>query len=118
MQYYFGCHQRVGHGWYDTEMQRVRTTPFGSSPVGVPWKYVDGKLKPSYTVGEAALHFKDGWVALAFEDNSVDKRPGSNSVFVFPGRPDRTFEEIVGAARALFPRVWERFTFEVVQHGG
>lgn len=115
--YYFGCRRpgTLGHYWFDRHGERLAPKPHGTSPRGVPWAYVDGKLNPSHRQGDAAIHHKDGWTALAFEDHSVDVRPGSNSVFVFEEL--LTFDAAVEKARRCFPWVWARFSFEVTYGG-
>lgn len=119
--YYFGCRNRPGHYLFDVHF---RLTPYGG-PKELPWKEreIDGRLCPNWRAkgkhrngpeieGNALLHHKEGWTALAFWDRSVDRRGACNSVFFFEGT--HTFEEAVELARATFPGVWSRFTFEVI----
>lgn len=63
----------------------------------------------------AAVHHKDGWSAIAFWDNSVDNRPGSNSVFMVDV-PDLSFREICLLAEEHFPQVWKRFTVPIREY--
>jgi hypothetical protein len=101
---------------------QLGTQPKDFKPI-VPWGYsVDGSLQPlirndqggsSYAKqGEAKLHHKDGWTAIAFWDNSVDDRPGSTSTFVMEGEYD--FDEALAIAKENFPSIFERYSFEVV----
>jgi len=65
--------------------------------------------------GHALIHFIEGWTVLSFWDSSGDSRPGSNSNFVIKGR--HSFNEMVEISKALFPTIWQRFTFEVSLSG-
>lgn len=117
---YFGCWGDTGHSLWNTHARMVREL----HPWGVGSSGLDGTLAPTdpplrrgslrrdeMDEGIAALIHKDDWTALAFWDRSVDRRGGSNSVFLLPGT--LTFDEATRAAREAFPRVWERFSFEV-----
>ena len=122
--YYFGCWRDSGH---------YLKHPGGSSVHSAdekvrPWKMIDGCLPPARRdrpdrrgyarvlkeagQGKAALHYKDGWTAIAFWDRSVDKRGASNSAFFVRGT--HSWEDAVRIARKHFPSVWKRFPFEVV----
>lgn len=114
--FYFGCQNGAGHFLHDQHLQTVQDHRAG------PWQdwELDGRLCPGFVrnyvrdrevIGEAMIHHKDGWTALAFWDNSIDERPGSNSVFVIEGMHD--FEQAVVIAKAAFPQIWERFKFTV-----
>lgn len=111
---YFGCIGESGHYLWSSPYRRTRDideTPWGMK--------IDGKLCPpadpwgrnGQPQGRAALHHKDGWTALAFWDRSVDKRPGSNSVFV--ADECLSFDQIVTVAKERFPGVWKRLAFDV-----
>lgn len=85
----------------------------------LPWKDLY-KLPPASRVmdthvespqGHAAVHFKDGWTALAFWDRSVDNRGNCMSCFLVKG--DHSFDDMVKITREHFPSVWERFPFDV-----
>jgi hypothetical protein len=118
---YFGCVGGPGHFFFKPGLQRGRDIESAQ-----PWGWqVDGWLCPGTTVdrfghphtpihqleGDAALHHKDGWTALAFWDRSCDARPGCNSVFLIKGEFD--FDGAVREARQAFPEVWRRFKFPV-----
>jgi hypothetical protein len=105
---YFGCERPGVKGHYywlpgmkmaDGGLDGARLSPFGE---------VDGRLTPPATTtqGAAALHHCGGWTALAIHDYSVDRRPGSNSVFLFYAT--LAFDEAVAAAREAFPDVVSR----------
>lgn len=121
---YFGAIGRAGHYVWMNEHQTSRDH---WNAVG-PWKQIDGALTPGRRSrsgrletrgeqGDAALHHKDGWTALAFHDFTVDERGGSNSAF-FVHRADLTADEVLDAARAVFPRVVERVGEITVRAGG
>src|SRR5690349_12595926 len=83
--YYFGCVGECGHRLWDSLLRR---RPWFEARDGLPWgNRIDGGLCSirTRTPGIARLHHTDGWTALALWDHSIDKRPGSNSVFVFRG---------------------------------
>ena len=62
--------------------------------------------------GVARLHHKSGWTALQFADQTGDRRGGSHTAFLF----DETlsFDEALTTAREQWPRLFARFTFDVV----
>jgi hypothetical protein len=118
---YFGCHRESGHYFWKPGMRDRDCYP----PQPLPWQHVDMALCPGVTdpehphrnrtrpevQGEAALHHKDGWTALAFWNRSVDTRPASNSAFIAEGEHD--FETMMQLARDHFPEVVRRLPFEV-----
>jgi hypothetical protein len=114
--YYFGCWGReAGHylrsadGAYGlADRRRVADIVYTN-----PWKTnIDGGLCPgSRKQGDALLHHKDGWTAVAYWDNSVDERPGSNSVFL--SDQNLGFNEMIELAEKYFPEVFARASFEV-----
>ena len=107
--YYFGCVKESGHYlWidlYDRDRKLFRSQPWGD--------HLDCELCPSgvQVEGVARHHHKEGWTAIAFYDRSVDTRGNSNSAFIAEGT--YTFDGMVTAAKAQWPEVWARFTFEV-----
>lgn len=119
--YYFGCWLHPGHFFFEPGMKRAprevarsRHSSDRDQPQIVPWGYgVDGQLCPRRgRQGEALVHHRDGWTALAFWDRSVDDRGGSNSVFLFEATLD--FPAALAKARETFPEVFARFDFDVV----
>ena len=106
--YYFGCIGDSGHYLWRNDYNRgldFDVTPWGTD--------IDTGLCPpgNQPQGLAALHHKDGWTALAFWDRSVDKRPGSNSVFLANRVVD--FDGMMALARANFPAVIARLPFPI-----
>jgi hypothetical protein len=61
--------------------------------------------------GEALVHHKDGWTALAFWDRTVDKRGACCSVYLAEGI--FTFEQMVEMAKERFSHRWNKMNFEV-----
>lgn len=107
--YYFGCWGGIGHHLWTTRGNFAEVChSWGSNEYGL-----DGRLTPTDTKheGVARLVHKDGWTALAFWDRSVDRRGGSNSVFLFDAA--LTFDDAVNEAKRAFPSVWARFKFDV-----
>lgn len=120
---FFGCwNNEIGHYLHSAGGRSVRD---GES--ATPWRWkIDGALCPGMEwkrerwtrvgreiEGQAAVHHKGGWTALAFPDNSVDKRGASNSCYLVD--QTLTFAEMVEAAKATFPEVWARYRFEIVE---
>jgi len=111
--FYFGCWDRVGHFLW---MPCGDSVPMSETPWG---NAVDGGLCPGkrdrrgevahedQREGQAALHHRDGWTALAFWDRSVDTRPNSNSAFLAEGT--RTLPEMMALAWSSFPQIMDRF---------
>lgn len=105
--YYFGCVNRAGHYFWDVNLHKARGTRGVYKPDGLPWEHVDGKLvDEGRPQGEAWLHHKGGWTALAFNDRTVDSRPGSNSAFFFGWEMD--FDTTLVTAERVFPVIMER----------
>jgi len=114
--YYFGCYGPAGHVWHGQGMRSLGL----SGAEGTPWLAgdVDGGLAPrdgrdELPQGVAALHHRDGWTALSFWDRTGDSRGNSNSTFVLEAELD--FDQALALARELFPELFARFDFEVVQ---
>lgn len=117
---YYGSYRRNGHHPYGENMMALRYDGGAEFPVeGVPWGrgVIDGGLCAGHSAspqGVAALHHKDGWTALAFWDRSDDMRPGSHSTYFVEGTHD--FETMKKICQERFPKIWARYTFEVVGH--
>jgi len=76
---------------------------------GVFAPYMPGKREPQ---GQAAMHFVFGHTVVSFWDRSEDSRGGCCATFIAEGR--YSFEEMMKAARKAYPRLFKRFTFDVV----
>lgn len=118
---YFGCIGRPGHFLIEGNKSVYRVD------WDIPW--TDGELdmtlcpgvkKVSYghtaeredqVEGRAKLTHRDGWTALAFWDRSGDHRYNSNSVFIIEGIHDAI--RAIALAHDSYPRIWERFKFNV-----
>lgn len=119
---YFGCWDRLGHYLHSRGGQSVHQAEYAT-----PWKWhIDGQLCPgmawererwrrvaSEVEGQAAVHHKGGWTALAFPDNTIDKRGASNSCYLV--NRTLTFAEMIEAAKATFPEIWGRYRFQVIE---
>jgi len=113
--YYFGkidgghhlCHEDLDE--LNFEERKDNPTPWGAN--------MDGTLAPkgAQIEGEALLHHKDGWTAIAFWDRSGDSRGNSNSAFFVQGT--HTFDEMLAICKARFAPVFQRIRnrFEVKQ---
>ena len=108
---YFGPWAEAGHfmlkedGAWATKEQVAR----------LPWGQYepDGSLQPEgqQNEGEALLHHKDGWTALAFWDRTVDTRGNSSSTYIAEGV--FTFEQMVEMAKTRFAVRWNKMKFKV-----
>ena|ERR1019366_3343006 len=114
--YYFGCNEQAGHYMHEPNMvHRSVDTERGRFLYDNPWGlYIDGDLcmeGKRQIEGEALIHHKDDWTAMAFWDRSVDTRPGSNSVFLAEGTFN--FDEMMALAKEYFPQVLNRISFTI-----
>lgn len=111
--YYFGCWRVPGHRMWKPNGACMRWdhTTASYHDIDIPWDKIDGTLNPSERQGEAAIHHKGRWTALAFADRSEDSRPGSNSVFFFEGI--LTFQQAKRAMHDYWPGITSRFEFEI-----
>jgi hypothetical protein len=109
---FFGTYGSVGHNWWEPDREgRLRRPRERSSMDSVgPWGQVDGKLTPRDTNRQstAVLHHLDGWTALAMHDYTVDKRGGSNAVFVMDS--DLSFGQALTYIAEAMPAVVRRIT--------
>lgn len=107
--FYFGCNREAGHCLHDSQGRSVRKTP---EDFPFDEKALDTLLlppnKPQIEGRITHVHI-DGWTAIAFWDRTIDRRMGSNSVFVMRGI--HSVEEAKKIAEANFPTIWDRFTF-------
>lgn len=77
--------------------------------------YFLGRDGRQQTEGEAVLWVRmvpDPWTVLTFWDRSVDTRFGCCASFLLKGALD--FATALETARAAFPQVFARFSFEIV----
>lgn len=120
--FFFGCWDSPGHFIHDEHGRCVRSSELGTCP----WKAesIDGKLAPGASSrmlnrvgvreaiqieGEAVLHLRDDWAALAFWDRSVDTRYGCNGAFLVEGVT--TAAEVIAVAVERFPAIVRRLTW-------
>ncbi|HWF06546.1 MAG TPA: hypothetical protein VHA06_22845 [Candidatus Angelobacter sp.] len=99
--YYFGCVAAPGH-----YMHRPNLSTDWEFCKNNPWGYrIDGELLKGQKERYVVTH-KDGWTALSFIDNTVDRRPGSNSSFLVEGT--FTLEEMFYLGHENFPTIAKR----------
>jgi hypothetical protein len=114
--FYFGCVGETGHYLWDRNLRRAYDA------CGFGWRDLDTYFclgvapgKPDcpsdQPEGAARLTHARGATVLAFWDRSVDKRRGSHSTFVIEGTHD--FDTAKALTQKAFPRVWERYGFDV-----
>jgi len=114
--YYFGCKGQPGHYLFDQRGQKAYRPPFEKMD-----NRFDGNLTPQFKgtkYFEAALSRLGGYgySALAWHDNSVDTRSGSNSVIFAPSL-DIDPEEMLAEAKVRFPWVFARIPSGVKLYG-
>lgn len=104
----FGCIGNPGHFlWLPRTRLHIdlKRQPWGDS--------IDGLLcqPPSFQRADTKpwTHHKDGWTAVAFWDQSGDRRPGSCTVFLV--KAEATTEEVLTAAKQQWRDVWNRRGF-------
>jgi hypothetical protein len=100
---FFGCWNQAGHYLHDESGNNLQS--FGPFIV----ESLDGVLlKHGYRIpGQVdVVCFKD-YTVIAFEDYTVDRRPGSNAAFIVEGHA-LTRQECWKAAEAMFPQVVKR----------
>jgi hypothetical protein len=77
------------------------------------WRRPDDQPEGLQPEGLAKITHLNSYTILSFWDRSVDSRKNSCSVFIEFGT--WTFEEMVKEAKRVFPTIWERYTFKVVE---
>lgn len=129
---YFGCWGPAGHYFYrpdghcSSKEVRHKMAAEGIYPMidggFCPGSHQnpDGSTRrpergPPQEEGVARLTHHNGWTILAFWDRTGDTRYGSNSNFIRGDLWD--FKTMVAKAKETYPRLWERFTFEVKLYG-
>lgn len=104
--FYFGCIGDTGHFLFDASGCYVRP-----DRVGVPFSRggLDQRDPPGrkQEQGNARLSFESGWTLLHFWDRTVDRRPGSHSIFLVEGGP-HSGDVMMQRAERAFPKVLTR----------
>ena len=110
--YYYGCKEESGHFLW--QPNRITTVPFHQEGL-IPWINIDMGLCPQTTrkQGVAKIHHKEGWTAIAFWDNSIDTRPGANSVFLYEDLLE--YDQMIEAFEEHFPNIYNRFKFQITE---
>ena len=104
---YFGAHSDgAGHGTYSEGMRRL-TVRYGSRDLTRFDTMLPIQIDTEPYVATISRLGGWGFTALAFWDNSVDKRPGSNSIIFCP---DLTIshDEMLSESQRRFPEVFKR----------
>ena len=96
--YFFGCWREPGHYYWTPRMERVQ-------PSLKPWAASIDSKDFAYST-DWLMKKLDDWTAIGRRDNTVDKRPGCHSTFVF--HADLTLIEALAMAALTFPEVWAR----------
>ena len=94
MDYFFGCYKVKGHFLYDRNGQRHwRSSELENFPFK-DYSVLDGNFLTKEDLSIWWLN--DEWTLLAWKDNTVDKRPGSNAVIMLNGAfdLDRAYEYV------------------------
>lgn len=101
---YFGCQNDAGHYVWSADHHIVSI----KNPIAYFLTKNDAQLAPINTKeqGKAILHHFPEFTILAYWDYKVDKRPGSNSMFLIPGQ--KTPEETIVEIKKAFPKIWNR----------
>jgi hypothetical protein len=102
--YYFGCRQVCGHYWHLGTVQLYNGAPWWGEPTEVLPEYpqVQGVVRCSQY---------EGWNVFSFWDRSVDRRPGSYSLFAT--KAELSNEEFLKRAQTEYPWVFERLGYEL-----
>jgi len=117
-------HHVFFHGvWPGTQGHHLYDVRGAKKVMLLPWPSLDCVLCPNdagpfvestnQIEGDALLHHKYGWTALAFWDQSGDPLPGSHSVLVAHGT--LSFDEMRALIATCFPYVHKRITFPLKQ---
>ena len=98
---YFGCWNEPGHYLHDHNGRNLRS--FGPFiPESLDNTFNRDKRERFTTI----TYFKD-YTILAFTDNTIDKRPGSNSCFIIEGS-NLSKKQCWEAAELVFPQIVNR----------
>ncbi len=114
--YYFGCWDNTGHHMHDIHGKTVYHQR--ELPPSFPWdiNFCDSGLltngkKPDIYNGK--VYWVSGgretfWYAFVWWDNSVDRRPGSNSGIYVPFQSLGKQDDMLLVAKKSFPHVIQR----------
>jgi hypothetical protein len=122
--YYFGCGNGPGHYLYGENMSSVSLSMRRDDRVlsKLDRGLFDGLLAPLISpikLYQATYNVLEGmgFVAVAWHDQSEDKRAGSNSIIFAPIERDilPTFHDVLEGGKIRFPRVFERLPQPLVR---
>lgn len=108
---YFGCLGSVGHYLHD----KVTGSQGWKETFATPWgKNIGGGMLEGKPYNQGVVYFEQrgGWSAIDFCDYSVDRRPGSHSMFLVDALISR--DELISEAMKVWPQVFERFKFGLI----
>lgn len=114
--YYFGCVGETGHRLWDGNLNSTgrRLPPdFPVDPSQLDGGIFPMTLKRGAEQGLAHVRHIGGWTLMGFADFSVDRRPGSHSIFIAKGK--HTFEQMVSLFASYLPSVYRRLTYPLIE---
>lgn len=119
--YYFGCNQGPGHYLFGEGMRPA--SGLSQRIKRIMESRFDGTLPPlneKARLYEATISMLPGigFMALAWWDQSEDRRSGSNSVLFAPISPERVlpaFDDMIAEGQKRFPRVFRRLPQSLVR---
>jgi hypothetical protein len=120
IHFYFGCVNVIGHYHWTSIEDPDRRIIKCHCPVceisGILYN-IDGLFVTSDEEGlcsRVCLFMpRSMWTIISFADYSVDRRPASNSNFIFEG--NWTFQQSIELIEKLYLSIFNRFTFELKQ---
>lgn len=115
VDFYFGQVDSHQHWLFDSNLQPVARWP-AHNITDIPDAIIgniDGGFCPAENTppGVANVQVVDDYTVLAFWDDSLDRRFGANSTFVFSGA--LSFEEALARAQTIFPTIFTRYLFPI-----
>lgn len=115
MDLYFGCWNGPGHHLYDPHGRICRPSSLPDDFPCPPDTFDTGFIPPrgEQIEGAAYLNHINGWTVLSFWDRSADSRPKSCSNFISRGL--WSFKEMCRGAAVVFPGIWKRYSFPIVE---
>lgn len=107
---FFGCWERLGHFIYSPDGNTLRFFgPFVPESLDGVFLHRGHRIPGQVDT----THFKD-YTVIAFEDNTVDTRPGSNGVFIVEGY-GLTAKQCWAEADKIYPQIVQRLQKHVRQ---
>jgi hypothetical protein len=102
---FFGCWEQAGHFLHDASGRNLQS--FGPFiPESLDTVFIRDEGRPREAGFTTITCFKD-YTVMAFWDNTVDRRPGSNGAFIIEA-PALNRRECWEAAEKVFPQIVKR----------